>query len=159
MQLSADTVATVWLSSFEEQKVVLNMIKGELQRLGLGASHKQLVEYVLEHLEGIEYEWGETTPDIEILDFLKRFDSDESPEVLDLLFARQIAQLQAWYYRAVKNTPDGPVWWNPLEQSLHEFRQGDSTVQMYHDEQPYPPRDMVRAWSSHLLQRDGPINV
>ncbi len=147
------------LLSIEGQKVVQKMIRCELQRLGLGASHENLVEYVLEHLEGIEFEWGETTPDLEILDFLKRFDGTESPEVLDLLFARQIAQLEAWYYRAVKNTPDGPVWWNPLEQSLREFRQGSCEVQMYHDEQPYPPRDMVRAWSGHLLQRGDPGDV
>lgn len=152
MQISATHENPVSVLSVETRGVLEKMINGELERLGLGEPYQRLVERVVHNLAGIEFEWKEKTPDIEILEFLKRFHGNEDREVVELLFARQIAQLEAWYYRAMKNTPGGPVWWNPLEQSLSEFCHGSNEVQMYHDEHPYPPNDMVRAWSCRMLR-------
>lgn len=131
--------------------MIEKMIQDELTRLGCSSKWNDVITVLLENTKGVQYEFAESEPGVEILSILRSLNDDDNADTKALLFARRLASLETFNHRAMKRTPAGPALWNPLEQTLEEFSKNAENLRSYTTDHPYPPRDLIRTWFRHNL--------
>lgn len=73
-----------------------------------------------EHHIEIEIE-AEDRASLTILNTLIEIDDNNTEQLKKILFSQSVAKLPVFFLRAKRDTADGPVFWDPLEETLQEF--------------------------------------
>lgn len=138
------------------------LIQGECERLGLAEPWRRTITTLLSHFESAENvdqlvtaksELSVDSDQMElssvgILDALRHIEQTDPIAVKRVLFCRAIARLPIFYERVRRDGPQGPEFWNPLEEDLPAFLERGapgSVIRRYRAAGALPAEDVVQA--------------
>ncbi|MCF6256142.1 MAG: hypothetical protein L3K25_07550 [Gammaproteobacteria bacterium] len=128
----------------------LDDIRVELDRLKR-PEWLPIVESLIENFRGYPFDHPDSqAPAPAIHAILKSISLSEIPKSTDDEFIRILSHNDMFSFRSVHNTPDGPVFWEPLKERFVDFRKSGAVN--YQSAEEYPPPDMIRSWYYHRLR-------
>jgi len=130
----------------------LNDIKIELNRLER-PEWFPIVETLIENFRGYPFENPEgQEPAPAIHAILKSMMLSELPKSTDDEFIRILSHNDMFSFRAVQETPKGPVFWEPLKERFVDFKRNHSGMVHYQSADEYPAPDVIRSWYYYQLR-------
>lgn len=126
-------------------------IKTELQRLGK-PHWLQAIQELAENFAGYPFDDPDSqAPAAEIHRILLDIPSSDVAEITDERFIHRLMHSDIFSFRALRKTPAGAVYWNPLHERYIDFTRYDATTQ-YQTAHEHPAPDIIRNWYYHKMR-------